>query len=351
MSMLGCSVYLSSKLSNSDFEYLKQMKQIGCHGVFTSLHIPEDDPQVLIDRVTQLGSWCRQLNLNLIADISDDGFARLQWRLDEPDSILASGVTGLRIDYGISMQAIATLTHAMPVALNASTLTQADVEQLQLFGANFKRLEAWHNYYPRPETGLARDWFDEKNHWLHQLGITTQAFIPGDGGLRGPLFQRLPTLEAHRIYSPLAAFVELIHQGVDRIYIGDKTISKSSQVALSQYLTEDVISLHLDRVSPVLQNLVWHNRPDVARDVVRLEEGRTKQLLDPTPRNADQPRLRGSLTVDNERYGRYAGELQLTKCDLLPDEKVNVLGRVCVADRPLLDLIGANTAIQLIQEE
>ncbi|WP_243681291.1 DUF871 domain-containing protein [Lacticaseibacillus manihotivorans] len=84
---------------------------------------------------------------------------------------------------------------------------------------------------------------------------------------------------------------------------------------------------------------------------MRLEEGRTKQLLDPTPRNADQPRLRGSLTVDNERYGRYAGELQLTKCDLLPDEKVNVLGRVCVADRPLLDLIGANTAIQLIQEE
>jgi hypothetical protein len=44
----------------------------------------------------------------------------------------------------------------------------------------------------------------------------------------------------------------------------------------------------------------------------------------------------------------YAGELQLTKCDLPANSAVNVLGRVVADDRPLLALIDANTPIQFV---
>ncbi|MFY9857009.1 MAG: DUF871 domain-containing protein [Exiguobacterium chiriqhucha] len=53
------------------------------------------------------------------------------------------------------------------------------------------------------------------------------------------------------------------------------------------------------------------------------------------------------MTVDNAKYGRYAGELQITKCDLLADERVNVLGRVIEADRPLIQSIGPGTKFRI----
>ncbi len=47
------------------------------------------------------------------------------------------------------------------------------------------------------------------------------------------------------------------------------------------------------------------------------------------------------LAID--RYLRYKGELQITKRDLLPDEKVNVLGHVVRSDLPLLNFIQSKT--------
>ncbi|MCI2033976.1 MAG: MupG family TIM beta-alpha barrel fold protein [Lactobacillus sp.] len=345
--MVGFSVYLSAPLTAKTHAYLTAMQAAGFSGVFTSLHIPEDDAKVLRQRVTQLAGWCRELGLELIADISDRGLAALGWDLQRPEEILATGLTGLRIDDGIALAAVAALSHAMPVALNASTLTEADVATLRANAADFGHLEAWHNYYPRPETGLARDWYLAKNAWLQGLGFTTMAFVPGDGELRGPLQQQLPTLEAHRGWSPLAALVDLAQCHTDRIYIGDNTITAASRTAIATYLQEGTVTLRVDTAPKAVLAHTWHNRPDVAAQVVRLMEGRQRQLL-PTAPTATLPRPCGSLTLDNDHYGRYAGELQLTKCDLPANSAVNVLGRVAAADRPLLALIDANTPIQFV---
>ena len=36
----------------------------------------------------------------------------------------------------------------------------------------------------------------------------------------------------------------------------------------------------------------------------------------------------GTVTIDNEKYGRYMGEIQVTLVDLPKDEKVNTITRI-----------------------
>ena len=42
--------------------------------------------------------------------------------------------------------------------------------------------------------------------------------------------------------------------------------------------------------------------------------------------------------MDNDGYGRYRGEVQITLCDLPADERVNVVGQVVEEDCLLLSL-------------
>lgn len=91
----------------------------------------------------------------------------------------------------------------MKLGINASTISAEELHEWMELGLKTNNIEAWHNFYPRPETGLDKDFLIERNKFLKSIGITTMAFVPGDGELRGPIFAGLPTLEKHRGFSPL----------------------------------------------------------------------------------------------------------------------------------------------------
>ena len=136
------------------------------------------------------------------------------------EELLDWGITGLRMDYGIAPKEIARVSHKMKVALNASTITDSFWKELLSENIRVKNVEAWHNFYPRPETGLAKS-LQQQNQYLHECGIKTMAFIPG-WEKRGPLYEGLPTLEKHRNLRPLEAYLELVQDcGVDKVLIGD----------------------------------------------------------------------------------------------------------------------------------
>ena len=62
------------------------------------------------------------------------------------------------------------------------------------------------------------------------------------------------------------------------------------------------------------------------------------------------PRPAYSVTIDNERYQRYAGELQITCRDLPVDERVNLVGSVIPAERFLVGFIGPGSQFSLVRE-
>ncbi|MFB1098007.1 DUF871 domain-containing protein [Terribacillus sp. JSM ZJ617] len=348
--MLGISVYLQERIEE---EKIRRFHAAGFRSLFTSLHIPEEDASAYRTKLQLLGSIASALDMELIADISTASMEKLDLDWDTAESVLDWGLTGLRIDYGIEDDIIVSLSQKMKVALNASTLTKDQLERLIQLGLRTTRTEVWHNFYPRPETGLALGDFLTKNQLFQSYGLKVQAFVPGDRNLRGPLHLGLPTLEQHRMYGTYAAFTELKAYNVDKILIGDPDVTDGALMQLKDASTTFTLRAQpygeLTEAHHLLEKGT-HNRPDRARDVIRSEESRMSGMFedaDVTPFNCIE-RNEGSITIDNDLYMRYKGEIQITRRSLPQDDKVNVIGQVVSEDVPLLNYIEGSSHFKII---
>lgn len=160
--MFGFSIFMNDSLSEEKKQYIRQMASNGFVGIFTSMHIPEDDVSAYQKRLIELGSEAKKNKLELMVDISGKALERAGFSLEDLTPLKAIGVTGLRMDYHISNQQIADWSHQLKISLNASTITPKDIDELKEAEADFSQIEAWHNYYPRPETGLDKEWYQKK---------------------------------------------------------------------------------------------------------------------------------------------------------------------------------------------
>lgn len=349
---LGFSVYLNESLKKQE-KVIESYRARGFNMVFTSLHIPEEDSSTYRERLYALGKITGGLKMGLMMDIASDSFSCLGLSLHEAEQLSDLGVTGLRLDEGFDEQTTADLSGKISIALNASTLTPESLNQMKGYGMNVDRVSAWHNFYPRPETGLDRTAFRSMNKMLQQEGLSIAAFFPGDKVFRGPLYQGLPTLEDHRYVSPFFAYTDLLlREKIDDIVLGDPELTEDSLQQFSSWKKR----VFLLRANPetddrnLLQaaSAVQSNRTDEARDCIRSRESRQLPLTSPpvVPFNTHQRRT-GSITIDNELYKRYQGEIQIVKKDLPADPKVNVIGHVIEADLPLLSLIHGGDSFQI----
>ncbi|WP_086312895.1 hypothetical protein A5821_000458 [Enterococcus sp. 7F3_DIV0205] len=351
--MYGISIFLSDDLTDETRLYIQKMSTIGFNGIFTSLHIPEDDVALYAKRLKELGNIAQKYNMRLMVDISGEALKRAGFSFERLEEILAMGVTGLRMDYAISNQEIAEASHYLTIGLNASTISAEDVEELQEFNANFKNFEAWHNYYPRPETGLSSQFFKEKNRWLKDSGFRVFAFVQGNNQLRGPLYKGLPTLEKHRYDNPFSAALDLNENYcVDGVYVGDPRISERTIHQFEDYNCNQMLQLEVSDIgSQYFTNILGKhtNRSDEARDVIRSAEARFKKIARIEPETVLERKM-GSVTIDNIQYGRYMGEIQVTKKDLPGNQQINVAAQVVPEDCSLLKLIKAGRAFNLIEK-
>ncbi len=341
--MFGISVYLNKTIGKDERAYMEKAKTSGFTSVFTSLHIPEDDSSQLRKRVETLAGIAREIKLELVVDVSPSSLSLIGSSFEQAECLTSLGITGLRVDYGIAPGEIARLSNKMKIALNASTLTKKEFSEVLQYGANPDNLEAWHNYYPRPETGLGTKYLKEKNNWLRSLGITVMAFVPGDSQKRGPLFQGLPTLEKHRTALPFVSALELMQElYTQKVFIGDPALSDGAFRQFHAYQESCILLKAKPFISLPFYYGVQTNRLDPARDCIRSAEARSflqKQNATVKPLNTTE-RKKGSITIDNSNYLRYEGELQIALRDLPADKKVNVVGTVMEEDLPLLSYIG-----------
>mgnify|MGYP000187157027 CR=1 FL=1 len=351
--MLGFSVFLGEGLSESKQQYIEEMNRTGFTRIFTSLHIPEDDPQEIIHTLKRLGKLTQQLQMDLMADISSDGLHHLAMEFKQAETfaqLKGLGVTGVRMDYGIDNQTIAAISRFMKVGLNASTLTDEGVAELRSFQTDFKNIELWHNYYPRPETGLSRNYLQKINYKWRTYGFKIVAFVPGDENLRGPLHHGLPSLEMHRWQHPLAATLDLFRNyDCDAVYIGDSGLTKKVREQFNAYFQDKKLLLEIDLLTKNYHSLILGehtNRIDEAEFVVRSQEARPNNQQMIETENI-QAREKGAITVDNKKYLRYMGEVQITKVDLPVDERVNVVAKVVEKDRSLINYVGSGCRFEL----
>lgn len=262
--MLGFSVYLNKKIDAETREYIRKMKDNGFEGIFTSIHIPEEDITSYKQNLQELGKIAKEQNLSVMVDIDQSSLKKLKISMDTIPNLKKAGITGLRIDDKLPIKKIAELSNLIEIGINASTFSEEELKELLLLNVKRENVQAWFNFYPSPDTGISQQFLEQQVRMFKKYGFTTQAFFAGDENLRGPLYEGLPTLEKQRYYSPLASILELQNMGVDLVYVGDGGISEDSLKQIDTYKNKKQILLHTkkcengdkDLYDYVLENII-----------------------------------------------------------------------------------------------
>jgi len=301
--------------------------------VFTSLHIPESrDLHSFGGYLTQLH---RSEGLEFCADISPVTLEALELGIDELGLLRTWGVRSVRVDFGFDAVQVRRIAQVgrFEVAVNASTADATLLDALE--GVP---VVGWHNYYPRPETGLSEDFFDQQNALFASRGLEVYSFIPGEVSFRAPLFLGLPTLEGHRHRNAYLACLETRtrHPGI-RVVCAEGVLHPEHLRWITHFEQTGEVTLPLVSVDPAVRYLKgrsWHLRPEGTDSSFRIEETRGASAPERII-NADV-RARGSLQVDLAGSGRYAGEVHLMRRDRPLNHLAAFVG--CIA-QPYLGLV------------
>ena len=339
----GISLYPG--LGYSLEEQLKSIDLAGAHGInnlFTSLHLAGQETE-LRPELTRIIDHARSYGMSVTADISPQTTKIIGSALTGK-ALRDFGLDGIRIDFGFSVDESAELAEDgdLRLEVNASTMTWEQLISLIETGFPKEKLLGCHNFYPRPETGLSRELFALRSKAFREQGIPVHAFLPSFQRPRAPLGKGLPTLEHHRCLSTRTAAKELAYSGlVDGIRFGDPLPDHEEILAISavhpSYM-EFRIQLEegLSEEEIALLSRPHTNRLDPAAKAIRSQEARAALVGSIAPRNA-QLRTKGTITIDNENYGPYQGELQILRDEQPADSDVNVAARIIPEELTLLE--------------
>ncbi|TGY42276.1 DUF871 domain-containing protein [Clostridium sartagoforme] len=343
----GFSVYFGlDNTKEENIQLLKDAHRLGFTRIFTSLHIPEANYDVLKVEVREFFDLAKNYDMDIISDISPNTFKFLDLENMDLEGLHNMGVKTIRIDFGYTEEEISIMsknTYGIKIQLNASTITEEFFERLDSFSPNYENIDALHNFYPRIGTGISEECMIEKNTLLKSRGIKACAFVQSNNRKRSPLKDGLPTLEDHRGLEVREAANHLFALGNESVFIGDSLPSLKELEDLSS-LDPNVIELNIeaktdDKVILRLLGEVYSARTDEARDAIRASESRlilNRDIIEPF--NAIDKKI-GDITIDNKDYLRYMGELQILKVDDVADSRTNVVASILQKDFYLLKYI------------
>lgn len=300
--------------------------------LFTSLHIPEAD--ALEEFLDELASLHRDTGARFWADISPATLERLGWSIDDLTGLAAKGVTGLRIDYGFDTSHVTRIAATgVSIAINASTVTAEELDRYAEFDVT-----GWHNYYPRPETGLSAEHFVAQTSMFGERGLPVLAFIPGEVTQRAPLHRGLPTLEAQRHVNTWVNLVRLHRLAPDvEVVCAEGTVREEHLEWIERFQDTGELTLPLSELTPGAHYLLdqpWRLRAEQSGLSQRLEGTRGRVLDDRLPHGTQ--RRMGALQMDGPAWKRYAGEVHLMSATQPVDPDQFCIGQVA---SPYVDVV------------
>ena len=330
--IVGASIYVGLKdyPLEKNLKYLDMLKEVGVEHVFISSHIPEMH-EGFLDELKKVVEYASNIGLKMIVDISKPMYEKI--KLPE--------IYALRLDYGFSFDEIVKMykDNKFIIELNASTLTKEKAMKFLDAGVDLSKMRVSHNFYPKTYTGSSREKVARVSKDLQDLGLNVALYIPSSNEHRMPIYEGLPTVEEHRFMDLNSILSEVRSLNVNEITFGDAYCSKEELLqAINFDYDVAVIPLKLyDGVTLEERKQlerVHINRTDntiyFVRSSVRCENSIK-------PRNT-KDRFIGEVTIDNDGFLRYSGEVCIMLKDLGSDERVNVVGKV-MCPKETLDTI------------
>jgi hypothetical protein len=320
---VGASIYVGLKEYplEKNLDYLQMLKENGVDRVFISAHIPEMNSNF----VSELNVVClraKKLGIMVILDVSKP----MMEKFNLPE------IYSLRLDYGFSHEDIVNLCKQdqFIIEFNASTVTTKQLEYFKSCGVDLHKVRISHNFYPKLYTGISREEVIRRNQIFKQYGLSVMMYIPSQNQKRPPMYEGLPTIEAHRHYPLEAILSEVRSLGIDEVFFGDSYASVEE--------IKSAVTFNYD----VIQIPIYINKTLTKEEIEQLQLDHTNRIDQPTSfirsscrvkvgeiePNTATVRKKGDITIDNKLFARYQGEVCIMLTDLPQDERVNVVGRI-----------------------
>ena len=311
--------------------------------LFTSLHLPESAELDTFGEV--LAAFRRERGVTFCADVSPLTVERLGTGTAGLARLAEWGVSMLRIDFGFDAEEIAEIAAAsgLRIAVNASTIDDDLLDALA--GVP---LVGWHNYYPRPETGITEAFYLSQSARFTRRGLPLFAFLPGETDLRAPLHLGLPTLEVQRHRNAWRNYLQLRRLTPEALVVcaeGALLPEHAEWIGHGETTGEVTVPLSSD-AAPFLRDRSWRLRVEDAAASFRLEDTRGVERPERV-RNADS-RSRGSLQMDLDALGRYAGEVHLMRADLPLTGQQAWVGEVAGPYRGIVDELRPGMTVRFV---
>lgn len=349
MRKLGISVFPQHVELQASLDYIELAAKHGFNRIFTCLISANDKEE--FSKLEVICKRAKELGFEVIADVDPGVFESLGITYRELEKFKEIGLAGLRLDMGFSGAEEAMMSFDdtdLKIELNISNGTRY-VENILSYRPNLANIVGCHNFYPRKYTALSREHFLKTSKQFKDLNIRTAAFVSSTSGEFGPWFVvdgGLPTLEEHRGLPIAVQAKDLWNTGlIDDVIVGNMFASEEelqSLAALNRNELELTVEF-LPETTATEKELVLtqkhFNRGDVSDYVIRSTMTRVNYKQFDFPTHDTDTIERGDITVDNNGYERYKGEMQVALRKMNNSGNTNIVARVIPEEKYLLDSI------------
>ena len=391
MSTLGISVYPDIRPLEEIADYLRLAARYGYTRVFSSMFSVEGTPEEVLTYFRELNAVAHECGMRTSLDINPECMARLGATPQDLSVFQGIDCDILRMDgaYGEDDNvAMLKNPYGLEIEYNASALMPEAIEALVARGVDKQRILACHNFYPQRYTGMRWDKFCYVNERLSALDIRIGAFVasqaPGTHGVWDAICG-LPTVERMRDYPADLAARLLAAAGTTDVFFGNAYASEEELAAVAEALayTEptfpragakeayDGLRTFFDpegvggeltqrkvRVEPL------YDLSDVEREILfdfypHVDMGDSSEWIWRTrmervvfageciaPRRYVGSHFQpGDVTIVNDNYKHYAGEVQVVLEPIVNDGTRNLVARIDAEEMTMFDLIADGDAV------
>ena len=183
---------------------------------------------------------------------------------------------------------------------------------------------------------MDQDFAMNQSSFFEKEGIPVTYCVPTYDCPRGPLYLGLPTIEAHRWQSLDNILLDLYcTYHAQSILLSDNWISEDNLKLMDEFLNSKEIDIPVvfdEDISEEEKQIVLGNhsfRYDSNTSFLRSRSSR--EMAECGSKIEDRncvDRKVGDITIDNELYLRYSGELQVVLQDAKADKRVNVVAHL-----------------------
>lgn len=344
----GTSVYCGIGHSIEEIkDHLKKASEIGINAVFTSLQLPESNKEELLRDFPEMTRIAHSYGMLVQADVGARTANLFGLDINDTSVYKKMGVDYARLDYGFTDEqkvAASNNKDSIVVVLNATRVTEEELQTLTKLGMNKEQTYFNYNYYPMRYTGMTIEDVVRQNDLIHKYGFRVGGFIPGKSHRRIACSIGLPTLERHRDMDTYTAIQEAYMLGMDDIFFGDD-FANEAELKMLVDADPDVLELRIvpsnnDEITDWLIGHTLKPMQDVLEMIVR------SNALDSStdsayPGNCDHTpsiaRSKGDVTICKSPLLRYAGEIQIVRKDIPMDPDIGLIGRIADEDMPIID--------------